>query len=137
MGLYVVFTIICGVARKLGLFFVMRILQGIAASAGMAVGGGSVADMFAPQERGGAMSIFMLGTIIGPAFAPLIGGYVAQYLGWQWIFYISTMIGGVILIANVLFLSETLYQPDSGSRSSWRERFSRLKFNPVSVAGFL
>lgn len=60
MAFYVVFTIICGIASNLGLFFAFRVLQGIASSAGMAVGGGSVADLFSPQERGRAMSIFML-----------------------------------------------------------------------------
>ena len=93
MGLYTVFTIICGIANSLPLFFVFRILQGVASSAGklfiitikkekirnllitfffsglfrfligMAVGGGSVADLFKPAERGRAMSIFMLGYI--------------------------------------------------------------------------
>lgn len=37
----------------------MRLLQGIAASAGMAVGGGTVVDLFEPHERGRYMSFFM------------------------------------------------------------------------------
>lgn len=59
-ALYTAFTIICGIATNLGLFFAMRVLQGIASSAGMAVGGGTVADLFVQHERGKAMSIFML-----------------------------------------------------------------------------
>lgn len=75
-------------------------------------------------------------TIIGPAFSPLVGGYVDQYLGWRWIFYLSTMIGGVILIANLLFMRETLHRPqqeDQEKNKSIRERLARLKFNPVSI----
>ncbi|ORY95219.1 major facilitator superfamily domain-containing protein [Syncephalastrum racemosum] len=137
MAFYVVFTIICGIASNLGLFFAFRVLQGIASSAGMAVGGGSVADLFSPQERGRAMSIFMLATIIGPAFAPMIGGYIAQYLGWRWIFYLCTIIGGVIFIANVLFLRETLYRPEDAlyekqGRKTIRDCLHRLKFNPFT-----
>ena len=84
MGLYTVFTVICGIASNLGLFFVFRILQGVAASSGkdlyfplcnqfmpltvtdigMAVGGGSVADLFHPHERGRAMSVFMISYVI-------------------------------------------------------------------------
>ncbi|KAI9260531.1 major facilitator superfamily domain-containing protein [Phascolomyces articulosus] len=129
MGFYTVFTIICGIANSLPLFFVFRILQGIASSAGMAVGGGSVADLFRPAERGRAMSTFMLGTIIGPAFSPLIGGYVAQYLGWRWIFYICTILGGVIFIANIVLLRETLYRPNYEKPKS---RIEYLKFNPFT-----
>ena len=68
-------------------------------------------------------------TIIGPAFSPLIGGYVAQYLGWRWIFYICTILGGVIFIADVVLLRETLYRPNYEKPKS---RIEYLKFNPVS-----
>lgn len=60
MTLYVIFTIICAVAPNLGVFFAFRVLQGIASSGGMAVAGGTVADLFLPHERGKAMSLFML-----------------------------------------------------------------------------
>lgn len=61
MALYTVCTIICGISTKLGLFFVFRLLQGIFACAGQAVGSGSVSDVFEPQDRGKAMGIYILG----------------------------------------------------------------------------
>ncbi|KAF7723728.1 hypothetical protein EC973_001704 [Apophysomyces ossiformis] len=118
----------------------MRLLQGICASAGQAVGGGSVADLFEARERGKAMSIFMLGVILGPAIAPLIGGYVDQYAGWRWIFYIKTIIGGVILVLNFFFLDETLYNPsgsDLPAPVTFREKLARLKFNPFKSLALL
>ncbi|KAI8146854.1 major facilitator superfamily domain-containing protein [Fennellomyces sp. T-0311] len=138
MGLFTVATVICGVARNLTLFFVFRIIQGASASAGLTVGGGSVADMFKLHQRGRAMSLFVLGTILGPTFAPLIGGYVGQYLGWRWIFYISTMIGGVIFAADVFIMRETLYRPSYEQEEKAKtltERIADLKFDPFS--GFL
>ncbi|KAI7887394.1 MFS general substrate transporter [Lichtheimia hyalospora FSU 10163] len=136
MGLYTVFTVICGIASNLGLFFVFRILQGVAASSGMAVGGGSVADLFHPHERGRAMSVFMISTIFGPAFSPIVGGYVDQYLGWRWIFYVSAMIGGVVTVVDLFFLRETLYQPvdplqEKIKPTTYRQKLARLKFNPL------
>jgi len=64
MVLYTVCTIICGISTNLGLFFAFRLLQGIFACAGQAVGGGSVSDIFEPHERGKAMSIYILGYIL-------------------------------------------------------------------------
>lgn len=61
MALYTVCTIICGIANSLGVFFAFRLLQGIFACAGQAVGGGSVSDIFERHERGKAMGIYMLG----------------------------------------------------------------------------
>ncbi|KAI9486470.1 MAG: major facilitator superfamily domain-containing protein [Benjaminiella poitrasii] len=134
MVLYTVCTIICGISTNLGLFFAFRLLQGIFACAGQAVGGGSVSDIFEPHERGKAMSIYILGTILGPAIAPMIGGYIDQYLGWRWIFYIKTIMGGVLTILNFLFLKETLYVPNAEltpTPSNFRERLQSLKFNPL------
>ncbi|KAL9558281.1 hypothetical protein MBANPS3_000981 [Mucor bainieri] len=131
--LYTVCTIICGISTSLGLFFAFRLLQGIFACAGQAVGGGSVSDIFEPHERGKAMSIYILGTILGPAVAPIVGGYIDQYLGWRWIFYVKTIMGGVLIVLNFIFLKETLYIPNSkklAPPANFKERLERLKFNP-------
>lgn len=60
MALYTVCTIICGISTNIGLFFAFRLLQGIFACAGQAVGGGSVSDIFEPHQRGKAMSLYIL-----------------------------------------------------------------------------
>lgn len=60
MLLYTVCSVVCGVSTNLGLFFAFRLLQGIFACTGQAIGGGSVSDIFEPHERGKAMSIYIL-----------------------------------------------------------------------------
>ncbi|KAI8381176.1 major facilitator superfamily domain-containing protein [Radiomyces spectabilis] len=144
MVLFIVCSIICSIAKSIGLFFVFRMLQGFFASAGQAVGGGSVADLFESKERGRAMSIYILGTILGPAFSPIIGGYVDQYLNWQWIFYIKAILGAVIAVLTFIFVQETLYVPSDGILSStssdpisWKQRLQNLKFNPFASLEFL
>ncbi|CAO3671234.1 unnamed protein product [Rhizopus stolonifer] len=133
MALYTICTIICGVSRNLGQFFAFRMLQGIFGSVGQAVGGGSVSDLFEPHERGRAMGIYLLGTIMGPAIAPVIGGYVDQYLGWRWIFYLKTILGGVITVLAIVFVQETLYKPDTKvPTTNFKERMARFKFNPFT-----
>ncbi|KAI9490585.1 major facilitator superfamily domain-containing protein [Zychaea mexicana] len=131
MLIYTVTTIVCGVSKNLALFFVMRTLQGVSSSAGMTVGGGTIADLFLPHERGKAMSLLTLGTVTGPAVGPLVGGYVSKYLGWRWIFYICTIIGGVVLLLNALIVRESLYQPDRVKPETMKERIAYLKFDPL------
>ncbi|KAI8078699.1 major facilitator superfamily domain-containing protein [Halteromyces radiatus] len=137
MVLYTVFSVLCGVSRNLGMFFAFRLLQAVAASAAQAIGGGSVADMYNFQSRGKMMSIFLLGTVFGPVVGPIVGGYINLYLGWQWIFYIKTIIGGVISILNVVFLNESLYRPNyqpihDESKSKFVNWWINFKFNPFS-----
>ncbi|KAI8059316.1 major facilitator superfamily domain-containing protein [Gongronella butleri] len=128
-ALYAVFSLISGFAVNLPMFYVFRILQGIACSASVGVGGGTVTDIFEPRVRGKAMGIFLLGVIIGPAVGPLVGGYVNQYLGWRWIFYLMAILGAATTIANVLFLKETLYRDPNDPLPSGLARF---KFNPFA-----
>lgn len=74
-------------------------------------------------------------TILGPAVAPITGGYIDQYLGWRWIFYIKTIMGGVLTVLSYLFIKETLYIPNAKQLpppTNMKERLQRLKFNPVS-----
>ncbi|KAI8146852.1 major facilitator superfamily domain-containing protein [Fennellomyces sp. T-0311] len=137
MVIFTVATVICGITNSLALFFTMRIIQGVSGSAGMTVNGGSVADMFPPHQRGRVMGILSLGAFVGPAVAPIMGGNVAKYLGWRWIFYICAMIGSVILLLNIFVMRETLYRCEIMEKKvrSLRERVADLKFNPFK--GFL
>ncbi|KAG1098980.1 hypothetical protein G6F42_017902 [Rhizopus arrhizus] len=133
--LYCVCTIVCGVSTNLGLFFTFRLLQSIFASAGQAVGGGSISDMFEPRERGRAMGLYMLGTILGPSIAPVCGGYINQNLGWRWIFYIKTILGGVFAILSFFLIPESLYVPAEkrvAPPANLKERLGRLTFNPFT-----
>ncbi|ORZ18834.1 major facilitator superfamily domain-containing protein [Absidia repens] len=140
---FTVFTILCGTSTNLGAFMAFRLIQGIFASVGMAIGGGSCSDLFDTHERGTAVSLYMFGTILGPAVAPISGGYIANYLGWRWIFYIKTILGGVLFILSFFFLQETLYvSPDalplpSSGTVGWKARVANLKFNPLATLGLL
>ncbi|KAI8886540.1 MFS general substrate transporter [Backusella circina FSU 941] len=134
IALYTTCSILCGVSKNIGMFFAFRMLQAVFSSAGQALGGGTVSDLFEPQDHGRATSIFILGTILGPAVAPLCGGYVDQYLGWRWIFYIMTILGGVLTILTFLFVKETLYIPKELTPpppKTMKERLDKLKFNPL------
>jgi MFS family permease len=71
--------------------------------------------------------------ILGPSIAPVIGGYTAQYLGWRWIFYLKTIIGGVLTILTFIFVKETLYRPGKKQKvNGFKGRLESLRFNPVS-----
>ena len=64
--IYISFIIGCALSTNTGIFLVFRFLAGCAASGPLAVGGGTVADVIPPAQRGRAMSLFVIGPLLGP-----------------------------------------------------------------------
>ena len=88
---FLVFTIACAASRTLPQLFVFRFLAGLAGSCPMTIGSGTAADMVTREKRAGVMAIWALGPILGPVAGPIAGGFVAENIGWRWIFWIITI----------------------------------------------
>lgn len=85
---YIAFTIGCALSTDTAMFLVFRFICGCFASAPMVVGGGTIADLYPANERGKVMALFGLGPLLGPVIGPVIGGFVTEYLGWRWTFWL-------------------------------------------------
>ncbi|KAK0229259.1 MFS general substrate transporter [Armillaria nabsnona] len=87
---------------------VWRFIQAFGTSGGMSVGAAVIGDIYKVTERGSAMGIFFGATTLGPALAPLAGGWGAHYAAWRWTqatlafagFAGFTFVGTAVLIAN-------------------------------------
>jgi MFS family permease len=90
------------------MLIVMRVLSGGAAASVQAVGAGTVADVWEPKERGKAMGLFYLGPLMGPFLAPIIGGGLAEGLGWRSTQWFLAIYGGILTVFLILALPETL-----------------------------
>jgi MFS family permease len=63
--LFVVFAVACAVAPSLSSLIGFRFLVGLAASVPASVGGGTIAELFIPSERGKATSVYGFGVLLG------------------------------------------------------------------------
>ncbi|OCK79420.1 putative MFS transporter [Lepidopterella palustris CBS 459.81] len=86
---------------------VLRMVQSSGSSGTVALANAVVADMATTSERGTWMGWVGCGALLGPAFGPIIGGLLAQYLGWRAIFWFLTIFAGVYLIPMLLFFPES------------------------------
>lgn len=87
--------------------FVLRCLQSTGSSGAIALGYGVVADISTSSERGKYMGIVGAGTMMGPALGPVIGGILAQFLGWRSIFWFLVIVAGCFLFLFALTVPET------------------------------
>ncbi|PLB45831.1 putative MFS transporter [Aspergillus steynii IBT 23096] len=86
---------------------VLRCLQACGSSGTIAIGSAIVADLSTRAERGKYIGYATIGMTLGPALGPVVGGLLSQFLGWRWIFWFLTILGGVLLVGFVVFVPET------------------------------
>ncbi|KAM0218935.1 hypothetical protein ACHAQI_001256 [Fusarium lateritium] len=101
------FSIGSALAPNIACFIVFRFIAGSFGAGPMNIGGGSIADQVELSKRGFVMSIFFTGIFLGPVIGPVIGGFIAKDLGWRWVFWVMTIVKGVMTIATFLFLAES------------------------------
>ncbi|OLL23322.1 Quinidine resistance protein 1 [Neolecta irregularis DAH-3] len=90
-------------ARQYWLVLVLRMLQ----SCGSARAG-VIGDITMAEERGGYMGVWSLGSMSGLTLGPIVGGVIAQFLGWRAIFWFLTIFAAIYLVVLFFFLPETL-----------------------------
>src|SRR5579859_902097 len=105
---YVASNIGLALTRTFWLLMLLRAIQATGSSATVALGAGVIADIALPMERGGYLGIFGTGPLAGPSLGPIIGGALAQTLGWRAIFWFMAIFGGVFIVLLLFFLPETL-----------------------------
>ena len=105
---YIIASIGCFLAQSYSTFLVMRIGQGLSASAGMVVGRAVIRDHFKGIQARQAMSYVMLLFSIAPALAPMIGGLLQEWMGWRSVFLFLTILGSVTALYTLRYLPETL-----------------------------
>ena len=73
----------------------------------MALSNGVVADMVTSEERGTYIGYSQLGSILGPAIGPIMGGLISQFAGWPWVFWFLTIFASTFFLGMALFFPET------------------------------
>ncbi len=98
MIVFVVATAVSLLSRSITFFIICRLFQGIGAGGGMVMSYSIPADRY--QGRKLATVMALVGAIngIAPAGAPLIGGFMADSVGWRGIFVVLLVIGIITLV---------------------------------------
>ena len=112
-ALFFVFNVLAAESQNIAMFIVTRLRSGGAAASVQAVGAGTIADIWEVKERGRAMGIFYLGPLCGPLLSPIIGGILAEKLGWRSTQWFLAIFGAIIMIFVLFALPETLRQRKS------------------------
>lgn len=114
---YTVSSFLCGAASSLQEEVAWRFVQGAIGAPLMSVGLAMVLDAFPRHQHGTANTIFGIGIMFGPVAGPVIGGYIAEFYHWSWIFYFNLPFGLLAIIACWILLPKG--SPDAGRTFDW------------------
>ncbi|WP_246060558.1 MDR family MFS transporter [Nocardioides dongxiaopingii] len=93
IGLFVLGSLLCGLAWSMPALIVFRLVQGLGAGAVQPMGMTIVGDIYSLAERakvqGYLASVWAIASVVGPT----LGGVFADYLSWRWIFFVNLPLG--------------------------------------------
>ncbi len=105
--LYITGSLLCAVAPHIGVLIVGRLICAFGACGMLVTAFALIRDLYS-QEESAKMYSYLNGAVgISPTFAPIIGGYLSVYLGWQSVFIFLSLIGFCTLFVTWAFIGET------------------------------
>ena len=102
-------SIFAGMARTFPQMIFFRVLQGIGGGSLVPLAQAIVRETFPQKEQGMAMAVFSMGVVLAPAVGPVLGGWLTDHYGWQWIFYINVPISFLGITLVTLFVHDPPY----------------------------
>jgi EmrB/QacA subfamily drug resistance transporter len=101
IGVFLLGSVLCGLSSSLPAFVAARILQGTGGALMVPVGRLVILRSVPKSGLVSAMAYLTIPAMIGPVVGPPLGGFIATYLSWRWIFWINIPVGIVgILLAS-------------------------------------
>lgn len=89
IGLFLLGSILAGVAWNMTALIVFRVVQGLGAGAAAPMAMTIIGDLYTVEERalvqGYLASVWAVASVVGPA----LGGVFSQFVSWRWIFFVN------------------------------------------------
>ena len=104
---FTVASMLCGIAQSIEEMVLFRLLQGMFGAALVPLSQSVMLEIYPPERRGWAMSLWGMGVMIGPIMGPILGGLLTEYYSWRWVFFINLPVGIITLLGIMTFMDET------------------------------
>ncbi|WP_170008674.1 MDR family MFS transporter [Bacillus fonticola] len=105
---FLVGSILSGLAESMTMLILFRFLQGFGAGAVLPMATTIVGDLYTKEERakiqGYLSSVWGISAVLGPA----IGGILVEQFSWEYVFWLNVPIGLVALVGIQVFFHENM-----------------------------
>lgn len=114
---FLIGSALCGTSTSITQLSIYRAIQGIGGGALMPIAFTIIFDIFPPEKRGKMSGLFGAVFGISSVLGPLLGAYITDYVGWQWVFYINLPLGIIAIILIAIAYKESVTH--SKQRIDW------------------
>ena len=98
-GLFVLFSMWCGLSQTLPQMIVGRVGQGFTGGAMIPTALTIVAMRLPPQQQPVGIALFGMTAVMGPVLGPLVGGWLTENISWHYAFFLNLPLGvGLIML---------------------------------------
>ncbi|RFC62130.1 MFS transporter [Fulvimarina endophytica] len=104
IAVFMLGSLACALSSSLEAFVASRFLQGVGGAMMTPVGRLLLVRAVPKSDLVGAMAWFTIPALIGPLVGPPLGGAIATYSDWRWIFLINLPIGAIGILLATRFL---------------------------------
>lgn len=108
LAVYSLSAIACAIVHDFSWLLAWRVIQGLAGGAGMIVGRALIRDCFDGAEAQKFMAEVTMVSGLGPALAPIVGGWLHVWFDWRGPFLFLALLGAALWIACFFWLQESL-----------------------------
>jgi DHA1 family bicyclomycin/chloramphenicol resistance-like MFS transporter len=113
LAIFLLGTVLCGVAWSLQALLVGRVLEACGGCAGMVLGRAIVRDSYDRERSASAIAMITMAMSLAPSISPAIGAYLTEWVGWRADFALLGLIGAAVLALTTARLEETQKLPTS------------------------
>ncbi|MGZ4128543.1 MAG: MFS transporter [Actinomycetota bacterium] len=107
LGLFTIFSLMCGLSGTSGHLIAFRGLQGIGGALLMPGTLSIITVTFPAQERAKAIGIWAGVSGLALSIGPTLGGWLVENVGWQSVFFLNVPIGIVGFIVGMKIIKES------------------------------
>lgn len=98
IAIFTIASLLCGLSESLWGFVAVRVLQGIGGAMMVPVGRLVVLRVTPKEKLFEAIALLTWPGLIALALGPPLGGFIADFADWRWIFYINVFLGVIAFI---------------------------------------
>jgi MFS transporter, DHA1 family, multidrug resistance protein len=122
LAILAVGSVACALATSFLVLVACRLLEAAGAAGTPVLSRAIVRDTRQDRDLAGALGLLATTMAVSPALGPIIGGFVADTLGWRWLFGVLAVLATLAALAVYAGVAETLALPapkDAGN--TWRQ----------------